>query len=191
MLLPIIETERLFLRTYRTQDLETVYLLCTDPDVTHFFSAEFSVKREDVLASLPRRTERWRTQGFGQLGVFEKNTGKLIGYCGMQYLEDTTDVEIYYGLFKEYWQRGLATEAAKAVLRFAFESLKLPQIVAVTHPKNLSSHKVLQKLGMSRGDDAEFYSTAAAYFSLPRADYKKDSSFYELRFEEAAAANKS
>lgn len=189
MLLPVIETERLLLRTYKTQDLETVYLLCSDPDVTHFFSVEFSVKREDVLASLPRRTERWRTQGFGQFGVFEKNSEKLIGYCGMQYLEDSTVVEIYYGLFKEYWKKGLATEAAKAVLRFAFDELNLPQVVAVTHPKNLSSHKVLRKLGMTRGEDAEFYNTEAAYFFLSRADFKKDATFYALSFEAAAATN--
>jgi len=188
MLLPVIETERLWLRTYRTQDLDTVYLLCSDPDVTHFFSAEFSVKREDVLASLPRRTERWRTQGFGQFGVFEKETEKLIGYCGMQYLEDSNVVAIYYGLFKEYWEKGLATEAAQAVVKFAFEELNLPEIVAVTHPKNLSSHKVLRKIGMKRGDDSKFYNTEAAYFSLSRADYKNKSTFYALTFEEAAVA---
>lgn len=186
MIFPIIETERLILRTYKLDDLETVYLLCSDPDVTHFFSAEFSVKREDVLASLPRRAERWRTQGFGQFGVFEKETEKLIGYCGMQYLEDTSEVEIYYGLFKEHWQKGLATEAALAVLRFAFEQLKLPKIVAVTHPENFSSHKVLHKLGMTRGADSHFYNTYAAYFYLSHDDYKKDSAFYYLSFEESA-----
>ena len=186
MLLPVIETERLLLRTYRTHDLETVYLLCSDPDVTHFFSAAFSVKREDVLASLPRRTERWRTQGFGQFGIFEKDTEKLIGYCGMQYLEEKTEVEIYYGLFKQYWQKGLATEAALAVLRFAFEHLNLPKVVAVTHPKNVSSHKVLSKIGMKRGADAQFYNTEAAFFSLSRNDFKNASAFYALKFEEMA-----
>jgi RimJ/RimL family protein N-acetyltransferase len=186
MLVPVIETKRLLLRTYKTQDLETVYLLCSDPEVTQFFSTEYKVNREDILASLPRRLKRWQTQGFGQFGVFEKKSNKLIGYCGMQYLEEKSEVEIYYGLFKEYWLKGLATEAAMAVLRFGFEELNLPQIVAVTHPENLSSHKVLQKIGMKRGDNAEFYNTEAAYFSVVRADYKNNINSYKLSFEKLA-----
>ena len=182
LLLPRIETERLLLRTYQPEDLETVYLLCSDPDVAEFFPDYYSINKEHVLASLPRRIERWRKFGFGQLGVFEKTSEELIGYCGMQYLDDTTEVELYYGFFKKYWKRGYATEAAKAILKFGFEQIKLERIVAVTNPKNIPSQKVLLRLGMKKGGERKFYKVDAAYFSMRRVDYQPENDFYNLSF---------
>jgi ribosomal-protein-alanine N-acetyltransferase len=184
MPLPQIETERLLLRMYRSEELETVYHLCTDADVARFFPFSHEIKKEDVLTSLPRRTERWRTQGFGQLGVFNKADEKLIGYCGMQYLDNTEDVEIYYGLFKDWWGKGLATEAAKAVLRFGFEEVKLKRVVAVTHPENAPSHKVLLRLGLKQEENAHFYNTDVSYFTISSEDFKPDAGIYKLSFQE-------
>ncbi|HLM61610.1 MAG TPA: GNAT family N-acetyltransferase [Pyrinomonadaceae bacterium] len=185
MLLPIIQTERLLLRMYKTGELESVYQLITDKDVTKFFPDYYSVKKEDVLASLPRRIERWRKYGFGQLGVFDKSGGSLIGYCGLQPLDDTDEIEIYYGFNKNYWGKGIATEAAKAVLRFGFEEVKLERIVAVTHLENFASQKVLLGLGLKQGKNTRFYKTEAAYFALPRKDYNTDeAAFYKLDYEE-------
>lgn len=172
-MLPRIETERLLLRTYKQDDLETVYLLASDPYVTHFFPARPAVDREDVLSSLPRRNERWQKQGFGQFGVFEKKTEKLIGYCGLQYLDNTPEVEIYYGFFHDHWGKGLATEAAKAVLKFGFEQAKLERIVGVTHPENIASQKVLLNIGLKREKTARFYGEETVYFALSAKEYGK------------------
>ena len=184
MKVPQIETERLILRTYTVDDLKTVYVLITDPDVTRFFPEDYSVKKEDVLASLPRRMEKWRKFGFGQLGVFDKVNGNLIGYCGLQYLDNTSEVEIYYGFFKDSWGKGIATEAAKAMLRFGFEEVKLEKIVGVTNPENFASQRVLQRLGMCRGEVKRFYNVDAAYFSIIRAEYKPDAAKYDLIYTE-------
>jgi ribosomal-protein-alanine N-acetyltransferase len=184
MLLPIIETERLLLRMYKTDDLESVYLLITDKDVTKFFPDYYSVEKKDVLASLPRRLERWRKYGFGQLGVFDKTGKNLIGYCGLQPLDNTGEIEVYYGFNKIYWGKGLATEAANSVLRFGFEEVKLDRIVAVTHPENFASQKLLRGLGLEQGKNGCFYGMEAAYFALPRANYKIDgAAFYKLDYQ--------
>jgi len=183
MLLPIIETERLFLRMYRADDLESVYRLITDENVTRFFPDYYSVNEADMLASLPRRTERWRKYGFGQLGVFDKSSGNLIGYCGLQPLDETGEIEIYYGFYKDFWGKGLATEGANAVLRFGFEHAELPGIAGVTHLENADSQKVLRRLGMKQGKDGHFYNLDAAYFSISREDYRRyDHTFYKLDF---------
>lgn len=190
MLLPQIETERLRLRVCRSEDLETVYRLCSDPNITRFFHAEYSVNRADVLASLPRRLMCWKTQGFGQFGVFDKTDGNLIGFCGLQYLDKTPNVEIYYGFFKEFWGKGLATEAARAVTRFAFEIVKLEQIVAVTHYENAASQRVLRKIGATcESEDREFYGVKAAFFVLKRDEFSIDSSVYKLEFEQRDEPN--
>jgi ribosomal-protein-alanine N-acetyltransferase len=169
-MLPRIETERLLLRTYQTEDLETLYLLASDPHITRFFPDGFKLSREDILSSLPRRTEKWEKNGFGQFGVFEKESGKLIGYCGLQYLDNTTEVEIYYGFFSDYWGKGIATEAAAAVLDFGFEQVKLGRIVGVTHPENTASQKVLQKIGLKKEKMAHFYGMDVVYFAMPAED---------------------
>lgn len=175
MLLPEIETERLLLRMYMQEELEIVYKMLADKDVTRFYPPGFSIKREDVLSSLPRRLKRWREQGFGQLGVFEKKSGKLTGYCGLQYFDSTPEVEIFYGLFKEFWGKGYATEAAKAMLRFGFEETNLDKIAAGTHPDNFASQKILQKIGLEKHDGLKrFYNIDSVYFSIFRADYKPD-----------------
>jgi ribosomal-protein-alanine N-acetyltransferase len=171
MSFPRIETERLLLRTYKAGDLETVYLLASDSHITRFFPDGSNISREDILASLPRRIERWEQQGFGQFGVFEKHTEKLIGYCGLQYLDKTPEVEIYYGLFPGFWGKGIATEAAKAVLDFGFRQAKLDRIVGVTHPENIASQKVLLNIGLMREKTARFYDMDVVYFAISAEDH--------------------
>jgi RimJ/RimL family protein N-acetyltransferase len=183
MLLPRIETERLLLRIYVQEELEEVYRLITDRDVRKFLPERSIEKRED-LASLTRRLDNWRTNGFAQLGVFEKQSGKLIGYCGLQYLDKTPEVEIYYGFFKEAWGKGCATEAATALLRYGFEEAKLAKMVGVTNQANIASQKVLRKIGLKQEKDLrKIYGQDSNYFRLFREDYKPDAAAkYELSF---------
>jgi ribosomal-protein-alanine N-acetyltransferase len=147
------------------------------------FLPDYPVEKEDVLASLPRRLQRWREQGFAQLGVFEKATEKLTGYCGLQYLDQTPEVEIYYGFFKPFWGKGYASEAAKALLRFGFEEAGLEKIVGATHPENFASQGVLRKSGLKQEKDLRhLYGEDSVYFSLLREDYKPGNATYNLSF---------
>ncbi|MGC2237921.1 MAG: GNAT family N-acetyltransferase [Pyrinomonadaceae bacterium] len=181
MRLPIIETKRLLLRMYKPEELEIVYKMLADKDVTRFYPPGFSITREDVLASLPRRVERWRERGFAQLGVFEKENENLTGYCGLQYFDNTPEVEIYYGFFKDSWGKGFATEAARAMLRFGFEETNLDEIVAGTHPDNFASQKVLMNIGLKKHEGLRrFYNIDSVYFSISREDYKPDEVEYDL-----------
>jgi RimJ/RimL family protein N-acetyltransferase len=85
-------------------------------------------------------------RGFGQWAVFLKSEPPLIGFCGFR-LRDSTP-ELLYGLAQPYWGQGLATEAARAVLRHGFEHCGLTRIVAATDPPNQASVRVLEHLGM-------------------------------------------
>jgi RimJ/RimL family protein N-acetyltransferase len=175
MLVPGIETERLLLRMYRPEELETIYQMLSDKNVTRFYPPGFTITREVVLASMPRRLEVWRERGFAQLGVFEKETGNLVGYCGLQPFDKTPEIEIYYGYFKDAWGKGYATEAARAMLRFGFEETTLDKIVAGTHPDNFASQKVLEKIGLEKQEGLRrFYNIDSVYFSILRQDYKPD-----------------
>ena len=86
--------------------------------------------------------------GFGFWGVREKGREDLVGFCGFRYVEPGDDVEILYGIDPPLWGRGYATEAARALLAWAFRDTGLPRVFAGTDPPNRASLRVLEKLGM-------------------------------------------
>jgi ribosomal-protein-alanine N-acetyltransferase len=184
MRLPIIETEHLLLRTYVQDDMETIFQMITDPDVRRFFP-DRRHKREDIMASLPARMEFWKENGFGQFGICEKGSGNLVGYCGLKPLDETDEIEIYYGFFREAWGKGYATESATAVLRFGFEEALLERIVGCTHTENFASQKVLEKIGLIREGEAFHYDMDLFYFALMKEDYRAPTSEYSLSWRES------
>lgn len=82
--------------------------------------------------------------------VEERSTGRCIGYCGFEYSERLGAVELAYGLEKSAWGRGFASEAAEAVLRYGFETLRLDVIAAAVNPENAASERILMKLGLHK-----------------------------------------
>ena len=92
----------------------------------------------------------WADHGFGLLAIVERASGRVVGEAGLQFLEGGPDVELGYTLSHAAWGRGYATEAARAVLRWAFAGLRLERVVAVADPANAASLHVLDKLGMRR-----------------------------------------
>ena len=81
--------------------------------------------------------------------LLEKSGGEMIGFCGLQPLEGTPEIEIGWWLGRSRWGKGLATEAAKEAMRDGFERVGLTRIVAIAQPENRASIHVMQKLGMS------------------------------------------
>lgn len=189
-LLPEIETARLRLRLFRASDAPAMHRIWRDPDVSRYFSPDSAERTEaQVLHVLMRTYERWRERGYSQWGVALKSapTDDIIGYCGLQPLADTNNVEVYYGFPREHWGQGLATEAARAALRFAFEIRNMPLVGAVAHPDNTASHRVLEKCGMRFVGKKIFYSVETFYFEIRADEFQNDDSFYNLQFTESNA----
>ncbi|HJP64902.1 MAG TPA: GNAT family N-acetyltransferase [Actinomycetota bacterium] len=168
--MPEISTERLLLRHFRADDLgphrEAVD---DDPAVT------WHHKRWSLAESLRRwaeRLEQWERGGFGMWIVEERATGAVIGHCGLQPMDDSDDVELGYYLGRSSWGRGYATECAEASLRFGFERVKLPRIVAVTRVRNTASQHVLEKLGMTFEGKATAYGFPVRRYGIDRATWR-------------------
>ena len=122
-----------------------------DPEVMRYVGAERRpLDRKGVATLLASAEAQWQRQGFGLLAVVERETGRLVGEAGLQPLEAGPDIEFGYTLARAVWGRGYATEAARAVLRWAFAGLRLHRVVAVADPANAASLHVLDKLGMRR-----------------------------------------
>jgi RimJ/RimL family protein N-acetyltransferase len=71
-----------------------------------------------------------------------------IDRCGLQFIHVTPEIEVTYGLAKTHWRKGLASEAARACLRYGFEQLKLNRIYALAEPGNTGSHRVMERVGI-------------------------------------------
>ncbi len=145
---PQIETERLLLRMFEPKDLDAAFVLFNDAEVQKYLSPQNQRNREQLKILLEKCLKYWEERGFGVWCVTEKNAGKMIGYCGFQYFDKTTEIAIVFGYLKEYWGKGFATEAAEECLKFGFEKLSFKKIYAVTDPDNLASLHVLEKVRM-------------------------------------------
>src|SRR5262249_32201751 len=146
---------RLQFRRFTPDDLHALAALRSDPDVMKYVASRRPESIEEAQIVLDKVIAHCEHHGFAPWAVIDQVTGKLAGWCGFKYVEDTGEVEIAYGLAKEYWGKGLASEAASAAMEHGFEHLHFDRIVAVVWPENVASMRVLEKLGMRR--EAELY----------------------------------
>lgn len=180
--MPEVETERLLLRRFRPEDADEMYeRIWTDADVMRFVQPDgWPHPRAESVAFLGRINAFFDEHGFGQWAVEHKRDGRLLGYCGLKFLEKTPEVELLYGIDKDYWKRGLVTEAACATLRYGFEEARLEYIVAVALPENAGSCRVMQKSGMNYEGPARHYNYDVVRYILRREDFKPGGGMYVI-----------
>ena len=176
---PDIETARLLMRRFRDDDLDDLFGLFADPEVTRFLQDGPTPTREECLQHLANfRNRYWDEHDFGRWALIDKSDGALVGHCGLRLLKGQP--ELVYVLARSRWGRGLATEAARACLRYAFEHLKLERVVAVTRPPNAASRRVMARLGMTFEGERDFYGYDCVLYSVARADFKADDSPFRV-----------
>ena len=147
---PTLETARLALRPLSGSDLDAAHRISNDPLVRRYLWDGEPVSRAAVEGVISRSLKTFAEEGFGLFGVrLRDSDGELIGYCGLLHLAATGRVELLYALLPKWWGKGLATEAALACLRFAFEEAGLERVVAGADPPNTASLQVIEKLGMA------------------------------------------
>ena len=177
-----IETPRLYLRRLQPTDMDAYYQrIYADPDVMRTLLARAPISRAEFEARIPTvMITHWHTHGFGPWVVIYKPDNQLIGHCGLRYWPESSDIEVLYALDKCYWGKGLATEGARASLRYGFEQLRLERIVAAALVDNQASRRVLEKIGMRYEQDFQFHGFDVASYGLSRADYQADDTLYRL-----------
>lgn len=155
-----LETDRLLLRAWQEDDVDPFAALCADPEVMRYFPEPLSrEKSERLIAGAIEKQER---HGFSIAPVEQRETGEFLGFVGLNVptyaapLPFDPCVEIGWRLSRSSWGKGYASEAARAWLRFGFETAGLEEIVSFTIPANLPSQKVMKRIGMSRDFDGDF-----------------------------------
>jgi RimJ/RimL family protein N-acetyltransferase len=146
----ILTTERLLLRRWREEDLAPFRRINADPRVMEFMPGVLTLEESDALVE--RFERHFDEHGFGLMAAELRESGEFVGFVGLSLPEFDAPfmpaVEIGWRLAAEYWGRGLATEAAREVLRYGFEEVGLESVVSFTVAGNVRSRRVMEKIGM-------------------------------------------
>lgn len=151
----MLETERLLLKPLAASRLEEFVALTGDPQTMRYWAPVGAFTRDAAERNFAASLARAREHGFGRRWILAKDSGAGLGFTETKYFGTSCDevspdeVEIGWMLTPAVWGQGYATEAGRAVRDEAFRRLELERIVAVHHPENTASGRVMEKLGMT------------------------------------------
>ena len=140
-------SERLIMRELRPDDFEALYRVFSDPGISRFYPYDFD---EDIVRGwIDRNIGRYRVFGFGLWAVCLRDTGELIGDCGltMQIIDGQVRPEIGYHIRRDMQRQGYASEAARAVRDWAFEHTPFNEIYSYMQSANIPSRRTAEAYG--------------------------------------------
>ena len=148
-IMKIIETSRLILREFLPSDVDAIALVLSDPIAMRYYPAPFGLP--EVEEWIARNMRRYSADGHGLWAMVLKESGEIIGDCGLaaQDVDGDREVEIGYHVRRDLWGRGLATEAAQACREHGFAKLPVSQLISLIRPENLQSRRVAEKNSMT------------------------------------------
>jgi RimJ/RimL family protein N-acetyltransferase len=173
-----IRTARLYIEPFQAGDGDALYGMERDPEVKRY--AGGTLTREQTEKMLHKFIATVREAGYGPLAIKLRHSGEdggehggeIIGLCGFYATTEAGEAEIFYGLAREAWGKGYATEAGRALIKAGIEQLGLKRIIAPVNPENQRSMRVLEKIGMTfshvttslgQYETAHLYVLGAAY----------------------------
>ena len=173
-----LETARLRMRLFTPDDLDRMCAITRSPEVTRFIGYGVPLTREETWTNLVRIMDGFRRRGYGRWALERRDTGSLIGYCGLSSGNPDVGIEVAYMLAREEWGKGFAAEAGRASLRYGFETVGVDSIAGLTFHDNRRSRAVLERLGMKFIRDANYYNFSCVHYALDRTDWRPDGSYY-------------
>jgi RimJ/RimL family protein N-acetyltransferase len=170
---PALKTERLCLEPFDFSHEEALLSLFNDREVGLYLWDGEPVARETVRALIADSLAGFRDQGLGHFVLaLRADPSRIVGFAGLRAVGASTDIEVLYALAPPWWKTGLATEAARAVLRHAFETAGLTEVWAGADPPNVASFRVMERLGMSLADERTIGGRPARYYRLDREAWR-------------------
>jgi ribosomal-protein-alanine N-acetyltransferase len=145
----IYHTEHLLVRHITDEDVAAMHAVYGDAEAMRWVDDGQPLDREGCQRWIEVTKENYATRGYGMAALVLKQSGSVVGFCGIVHPGGQLEPEIKYALLQEYWGQGLATEAVEGMLAHAARHLGLQKVIATTAPENEASHRVLLKVGMS------------------------------------------
>jgi len=143
------ETERLILKASSTADAEFVLELCNTPKWLKYIGDRNIKTVEDAEAYITSKMHpQQKSHGYSNYTVIRKSDNAKMGSCGLYDRDGIEGIEIGFAFLPDFEKKGYAFESASKLLNFALNDLKITEISAVTTKDNISSQKLLEKLGL-------------------------------------------
>jgi [ribosomal protein S5]-alanine N-acetyltransferase len=168
-----LETDRLILRKYTLEDLPIVTAQRTTPEIAKFIGGTKIQTPEFVVKRINFTLDCYEKYGFGVMAMIWKETGELIGWSGLQPLEDSGEIEVAYGMIESFWGKGIGFECAKAWLEYGFNVAKLEKIVACAEEGNIGSWRIMEKCGMKFEDIRHHYGLELKFYTITKDEFLK------------------
>jgi ribosomal-protein-alanine N-acetyltransferase len=146
---PTLQTPRLKLQPLKNEDAEVLQRIYQSEGVLRYFPNQNPPALERVQKFVIGQHEHWQKYGYGNWGLLPEGETNIIGWAGLQFLPELDETEVGFLLDRPWWGLGYATLAALASLQFGFEQVRLDHIIALVHPDNLASQRVIEKCGMT------------------------------------------
>jgi ribosomal-protein-alanine N-acetyltransferase len=147
---PSLTTHRLLLRQIRPDDVEALFAIFSDLEVTKFYGHEPLLSLDETQESITQAQARYAHRENIRWGITLKGEDRLIGSCGLHHFDEGFHrAEIGYGLHRAFWGQGIMSEAVSSVLTYGFTELSLHRIEAIIDIENERSKGVLLKLGFT------------------------------------------
>jgi len=148
-LMPVIRTKRLTLRAARMSDAEDLYEYSRDPAVARLVLWDAHTSIHQTRTYIRYLLRQYKSGQPSSFVITMSDTGKAIGTIGFMWIQqDHRSAEVGYSLSRDYWNRGIMTEALRAIIDMGFTKLNLNRIEAMHEVDNPASGKVMQKAGM-------------------------------------------
>ncbi|WP_206922019.1 GNAT family N-acetyltransferase [Alicyclobacillus suci] len=148
----VLQTERLILRRWTENDVAAMAAINADDEVMRWIGKGVPATVDETREAIARWESGWEERGYGLFAVEVRETKQLAGFVGLSvptFLPEVLPaVEIGWRLGLPFWGLGIATEAAKEVLRFGFQDCNLDEIISICQVGNHASERVMQKIGM-------------------------------------------
>ena len=169
----ILTTERLRLVPFADEHLAALNALGSDIEVMRYVGGR-TESLEDTRAAIERVKARWAEWGYSWWAFFEHDGGELVGAGCIQHLgrDSANPLEIGWRLKRDRWGRGLASEAARTMAGFAFDSLQAPLLRAVCHPDNTASAQVMKRLGMRYSGIERWYDMDCLAYEISAGEWR-------------------
>jgi RimJ/RimL family protein N-acetyltransferase len=161
---PVLQTERLVLRSFTQEDFEPFTHIVSDPEVVRYLDGGAPISREDCWRGMALFIGHWHLRGYGWWAVEDRRTGELLGRLGLYNPEGWPGIEVGWLLRQDAWGVGLATEGAAAAINFAFDVVGAGHVISIIDPRNTRSIRVAEKIGEQYEEELDFNGKAVVVY---------------------------
>jgi RimJ/RimL family protein N-acetyltransferase len=147
----VFATERLSARLWTEAEVEPILAVYGDGDAMRWVGDGVALTREQCEKWLEVTRTNYEKRGYGMFALVEKESGRVVGFCGLVHPGGQEEPEVKYAFLRSHWGRGLATEAVIGLIEYGRTTHSLRHIIATTAPANSASHRVLLKAGLVHG----------------------------------------